>query len=422
MVGLLVVACGTDERNADGGVGSAPTTLPSTGQTITQTSDDIAPGENKSVPAPIHDIAISVLAAKPPNATLIFTSGLPDSCYEFGGYELSRDGDVFTLDVHNLTAVGLGRPCMEIYKTIEHEAIIDTQVAACESYTVIANGESRKVDANCPAIGVGPAGDPPPEELPEENEVFAPISAVSLTIAESFPVQYFAVVQSGLPNGCVRFGGYKVDREETTIKITVTNMEPANPDVECDLEYRTVETSIGLGRDDEYEPGTTYTIVVNGDVETSFTSTGPPPTRSPETPVLEAGGPVVTLGEEFNIVVGETRLIGATKIALILSEILDDSRCPTDAMCVWAGTAKAVVNVKSPENSRLPGGEDRTLELNASDPTVETSVVVNTSSGTYFLEFVSLEPGPMTTREIVQADYVATLRVTKIEPVPPPSR
>ena len=144
MVGLLVVACGTDERNADGGVGSAPTTLPSTGQTITQTSDDIAPGENKSVPAPIHDIAISVLAAKPPNATLIFTSGLPDSCYEFGGYELSRDGDVFTLDVHNLTAVGLGRPCMEIYKTIEHEAIIDTQVAACESYTVIANGKAEK--------------------------------------------------------------------------------------------------------------------------------------------------------------------------------------------------------------------------------------------------------------------------------------
>ncbi len=114
-------------------------------------------------------------------------------------------------------------------------------------------------------------GDDTPTPTPatefDKVEVAAPIESVQVLIAESFPPQYFLEVVSGLPNGCVEFDRYEVSRNGATVQVKVTNLAPApGADVACTANYRTVQHNIALGTD--FEPGATYTAVVNGVTET----------------------------------------------------------------------------------------------------------------------------------------------------------
>ncbi len=92
--------------------------------------------------------------------------------------------------------------------------------------------------------------------------VKAPIDDASIRIAESHPPQYFADVTSGLPNGCIRFYKYTVERQqEDIIVIEVLNLTPADPQVACTMVYGTVSSNIPLGSD--FTSGKTYTVWVN---------------------------------------------------------------------------------------------------------------------------------------------------------------
>ncbi len=101
---------------------------------------------------------------------------------------------------------------------------------------------------------------------PSLVQVPAPIESVEILIMESFPVQYSVVVVSGLPNGCVTFGGYRLERDSDMIHIEIINLKPADPGVPCDEVYGIVETTIPLGS--EFESGKSYTIVINDVTET----------------------------------------------------------------------------------------------------------------------------------------------------------
>ncbi|MBI4297681.1 MAG: hypothetical protein HY676_04040 [Chloroflexi bacterium] len=102
---------------------------------------------------------------------------------------------------------------------------------------------------------------------PQQALALAPIESVEVIVLESAPPQYSAVVVSGLPNSCVTFAGYRVKRSDATIEIEVLNWRPVDTGVLCAQVYGTVRTVIPLGSD--FQPGTTYTIMVNG-VEKTF--------------------------------------------------------------------------------------------------------------------------------------------------------
>ncbi len=97
-------------------------------------------------------------------------------------------------------------------------------------------------------------------------QVQAPIESVEVLIMESFPPQYSVVAVSGLPNACVSFAGYRVDRNGDTVQIEVINWKPSRSDVACAEVYDTVTTTITLGS--EFNPGHTYTVAVNNVTET----------------------------------------------------------------------------------------------------------------------------------------------------------
>lgn len=69
--------------------------------------------------------------------------------------------------------------------------------------------------------------------VPSQVQVPAPVESVEVLVMESFPPQYALVVVSGLPNACISFGGYRLDRDGTTIRIEMVNWKPADPQVVC---------------------------------------------------------------------------------------------------------------------------------------------------------------------------------------------
>ncbi len=76
---------------------------------------------------------------------------------------------------------------------------------------------------------------------------------------------------STLPKGtsCSRFDGYEVDGDQTTLSVTLTNLEVAPGQlVACRADFGYTETDIPLGSD--LTAGETYTVVVNGEVTNSF--------------------------------------------------------------------------------------------------------------------------------------------------------
>jgi hypothetical protein len=117
---------------------------------------------------------------------------------------------------------------------------------------------------------------PPPSTTPQDpgyrtQIVPAPIDNVDILVRESYPPQYAAVVTSGLPSGCAHFHSISMERDGTTFEITVLNQMPADGEqVACTMIYGMVENTVELGSD--LVPGTTYTVVVNGEVQETFTA------------------------------------------------------------------------------------------------------------------------------------------------------
>ena len=227
-------------------------------------------------------------------------------------------------------------------------------------------------------------------------EALAPIDRVEVIIAESFPPQYFVLVESGLPKGCAEFDRYTVTRDGDTIHVEIVNMETAG-DVVCTEEYRTVENNIPLGSD--LEPGATYTVLVNDVVET-FVAQGSAasPDQIP-----------VALGNSFQLEVGQTALIEPQGPIVEFVEVVEDSRCPSDVVCVWEGRAVILIRVSSSGDALGFGVRELTLEAGQVDPANNS---VQGVFDLYLFEFVDLDPYPQTSDQKEQPGYTATLVVS----------
>ena len=110
---------------------------------------------------------------------------------------------------------------------------------------------------------------PPPVASGDRKLEVAPIEGLDVLIRESFPVQYAAVVKSGLPNGCAAFAGIEVEREGNEFTLTVWNTMPSDPNVACTMIYGIAENTVTLGGG--FTSGETYTVRA-GDLETTFTA------------------------------------------------------------------------------------------------------------------------------------------------------
>jgi hypothetical protein len=55
---------------------------------------------------------------------------------------------------------------------------------------------------------------------------------------------------------------------------------------------------------------------------------------------VEAG-----LGQEFSLAIGQSAQIAGENLVIKFEEVVEDSRCPKDVVCVWAGRVSCAVEI-----------------------------------------------------------------------------
>jgi hypothetical protein len=112
---------------------------------------------------------------------------------------------------------------------------------------------------------------------------------------------------------------------------------------------------------------------------------------------------VVHPGREFKLKVGRQVTVKGTKLRIRFVTVENDSRCPSDVTCVWAGNAAVRLQLGS-------GRASKTVTLNTSK---SPSFVGETEYHGYKVKLVELSPYPRSDRKIAPRDYTATLLVSK---------
>lgn len=108
---------------------------------------------------------------------------------------------------------------------------------------------------------------------------------------------------------------------------------------------------------------------------------------------------VANPGAEFSLAVGKSATISGTGYRITFSRVTEDSRCPVDVQCVWAGDAKIELTV-----SRSSAPAD-TRVISLTPPNSEATV------GDVKIRFVSLAPTPRQSEPPASRAYVARLMV-----------
>lgn len=107
----------------------------------------------------------------------------------------------------------------------------------------------------------------------------------------------------------------------------------------------------------------------------------------------------VPLGQPFELRPGSSATMAGGP-SLTFNRVLSDSRCPMDALCVWAGDAVVAVSLSHRSGSQAD------LELHTDPSGAEAS------DQTYTVRLVGLQPYPRSDRQIRDDDYVATFTVS----------
>jgi len=113
-------------------------------------------------------------------------------------------------------------------------------------------------------------------------------------------------------------------------------------------------------------------------------------------------GPSVPLNQRVTLAPGETASVEDTAVRVQFVRVASDSRCPADAICVWAGDA--IVQIRA-----FDGGAPADYELHTGDAGRKATL-----HGRLRIELLELQPYPFASRPPTTHDqYRATLRVTR---------
>jgi len=111
---------------------------------------------------------------------------------------------------------------------------------------------------------------------------------------------------------------------------------------------------------------------------------------------------VIVLDQELKLKIGESAKSKPGGLEVEFDSVADDSRCPRNVTCVWAGNAKIVLKVKK------GAGKPANVELN-------TNINPKTSRYLeYELRVKELKPYPESEVRIKSSDYEVTLLVHKL--------
>lgn len=108
------------------------------------------------------------------------------------------------------------------------------------------------------------------------------------------------------------------------------------------------------------------------------------------------------MAEEFTLALNQTAVIETENLAVTFTGVSEDSRCPSDVVCVWEGQARVSVRVDR------AGAQLGEIELILRAGNLE---MARETVGGYVVQAVRLEPYPVSTAPIKAEQYRLTLVV-----------
>jgi hypothetical protein len=111
------------------------------------------------------------------------------------------------------------------------------------------------------------------------------------------------------------------------------------------------------------------------------------------------------VGREFKIKAGRTLTFKGESLRLRFVKVSEDSRCPTNVNCIWAGNAEVLIEVSA---KGVRGKSILKLNTNASQGRAGEDKYRR-----YTVKLVGLSPYPSNGRKIDAGEYMATLLVVK---------
>lgn len=106
------------------------------------------------------------------------------------------------------------------------------------------------------------------------------------------------------------------------------------------------------------------------------------------------------LGVPFELGIGDQASIASENAVVAFVDVVEDSRCPSDVVCMWEGQATISVSMQVGR-----GSQEFIL-------TIGTDESPTATYGQYSVTLVSLEPYPQSSVQTDPDDYVATLVVS----------
>ena len=106
--------------------------------------------------------------------------------------------------------------------------------------------------------------------------------------------------------------------------------------------------------------------------------------------------------ESFKVQVNKEKRAPKSRLSIRFLEMVEDSRCPRDVNCVWAGNAKIKIRVS--KNGR---SHELTMDTNGK---AQTAVAEG-----YQITFTGLTPEPRSNIRINRNGYIAAFEITKLK-------
>lgn len=207
--------------------------------------------------APIEDVKLVPSESDPLEHSVQITSGLTSGCVEFNGYEVSIEENTIAITVTNLIPA---EPvdCTSEYR--RHEGEVTFDLGPGQPYKLVVNGKVF--------IRVFFARTRGAKMVPKASRVVS----VEVLVSDG-EVSLVVISDRNTGSSCTAHGGYHVSRRsEDRIDVTVFHLQLPGSGFVCSEDVVMDTTGIPLGND--FVPGRTYTVVVNGiirDHEATFT-------------------------------------------------------------------------------------------------------------------------------------------------------
>lgn len=181
-----------------------------------------------------------------------------------------------------------------------------------------------------------------------------------------------------------------------------SRLETPNP--EEDSQATTAQTASTVLTSPPESPSDTPTSDAAGMPEAlpqTGASTATPPSAA-YLPAAPQSFILARLGFPFELRLNETAMIEAEGLAVTFVRVVEDSRCPHDMDCVWAG--QVIVALALAQDGQDLGELNLTLGAELATPAPQLL-------GAYLIQILAVDPYPQSLGGVLPDEYVVTLQV-----------